>query len=80
MTVEMVLILVVLIGATYQVQQHLFEDPGNNPFVHFVTNPWKSIKVMMESGVWTSDKDEGREQHPNQFERMRSEEGDNPAR
>ena len=82
MTVEMVLILTIFIGLTYQVQRELFssDDPEKNTFYKFITKPWKSIAVMMESGVWgTTGREDGRLDHPNHFKRMRSEQGTNPA-
>ena len=81
MTVEMVLIITILIGLTYKVQKELFSDePGKiNTFYKLITEPWKSIAVMMESGIWETNRDTGRSKHPNQFSRIRSEIGTNPA-
>ena len=77
MTVEMVLILTVLVGSAYLVKKELFDKP-KNPFYRFVTEPWKSIAVMMESGVWLADPEEGRKHHPNHFKRIRAEKGKDP--
>ena len=77
MTVEMVLILVILVATVNLVKEELF-DKSDNPFYRFVTEPWKSIAVMMESGVWLADRDGGKAAHPNHFKRIRSEKGKDP--
>ena len=75
MTVEMVLILSALVFLSFLVKDKLFDDSDNNPIYQFISRPWKSVAVMMESGVWMSKREEGREKHPNRFHWMYSNEG-----
>ena len=77
-TLEMVLILSTFLFLSYMVKQQLFDKP-DNPFYQFVTAPWKSIAVMMESGIWDNQRAQGRNNHPNHFQRMQSEKGMDPT-
>ena len=79
MTVEMVLILSILIFLSYTVKRELF-DKRENPFHQFITGPWKAVLVMMESGIWKTNPVTGRQNHPNHFNRMRSEKGTDPTK
>ena len=83
MTVEMVLIITIFIGLAYLVKEKLFgQESDKNAFHQFITTPWKSVLVMMESGVWIIRREQGRQwgqdRHPNHFKRIRSEQGQNP--
>ena len=80
MTVEMVLILTVLILLSYKMRDVLFNpsEPEKNALYKFVTAPWQAVLVMMESGIWETKEEKGRELHPNNFNRMQSEKGITP--
>ena len=75
MTIEMVLILVVLITMSYFVLKKFDEEI--EPVTNFVVAPWVTVKGMMESGIWL-EADAARAEHPNQWDKMRTVEGENP--
>ena len=70
--VEIVLIMALLIGIAYAAKDILAQT---KPVAQFISEPWKTIKGMMESGVWMKESD-AREKHPNHFKRMSAERGE----
>ena len=71
----MVLILTALITMSYFVLKKF--DENIKPVQKFVVAPWVTVKGMMESGIWLEEVG-AREEHPNQWARMRTVKGDNP--
>ena len=72
---EMALLIVAMIGMTKLVQVWAVEI---ELFGKFLIEPWKQVKVMMESGVWRRDVNQGRELHPTQANRLYSLHGETP--
>ncbi|MDE0119488.1 MAG: hypothetical protein OXM55_05720 [Bdellovibrionales bacterium] len=75
-TVEMVLLLVVMIGMSYLV---LKEFQVQKLFKNFISNPWKTIGGMIESGSWQKQP-EAKRDHPNHWKRMFSTKGVDPVK
>ena len=74
-TLEMALLILVMIGMT-QIVRTWADDI--KIFVEFLEEPWKQVKVMMESGVWRNDVAEGRFLHPARRERLFCVKGNRP--
>ena len=74
-SLEMALLIVAMIGITKFAQVWADEI---NLFGKFLIDPWRQVKVMMESGVWERNVDDGRELHPAQANRLFSVEGQKP--
>ena len=74
-SLEMALLIVAMIGMTKLVQN---EAERLNLFRKFLIEPWKQVKVMMESGVWKPTVNEGRTLHPAQTNRLFSLKGEKP--
>jgi len=80
MTLEMVLILVVLMTTSTIVLKAFKEDKY---IAAFVTEPWKSISCMIESGTWIcgeGDLEYARTKHPNHYDRFTNRQGINPTK
>ncbi|MDE0518512.1 MAG: hypothetical protein OXH36_03005 [Bdellovibrionales bacterium] len=75
-TVELVLLLVAMVGASYFVLNQ-FKLPNKNPFYNFISNPWKTIGGMIESGSWQK-RAAAKSKHPNHWKRMFTTEGVDP--
>ena len=73
-TVEIVLLLVVMIGASYLA---LEKFKVQKPVYNFISNPWKTIGGMIESGSWQK-RAEARKDHPNYWKRMFTTKGVDP--
>ena len=73
-TVELVLLLVAMVGASYLV---LDQFKLQKPFYNFISNPWKTIGGMIESGSWQKRAD-AKTKHPNHWKRMFTTKGVDP--
>lgn len=74
-TVEIVLITVLFMAISIYMKDQIFNRI--KPISSFISEPWKTINGMMESGVWM-EKDSARANHPNHLKRMWVGKGDNP--
>ncbi len=61
MVIEMVLMMLVFLGATYFVSNQF---RSNNMIASLVSGPWKNLAGMIQNGVWMPSKD-GMPYHPN---------------
>ena len=78
-TVEMVLLLAVMVSMSYLLLNTVFKKSNktSEPIYAFISGPWKTIGGMMESGSWAK-KEDAIKDHPNHWERMKTEEGIDP--